>query len=380
MVRFVHTADLQLGKPFAYLDVERAALLGEARLQALRKLLEKAGESSADFVVVAGDFYDANTIDHAWVVKANDLVRHAGVPVYVIPGNHDHGGGESIFATNRMRSTQPDNLHVLLTDEPVLCVGERAVILPAPLLRRHERRDVTEHMTSELGRDLVPSAVRIGLAHGGVTEFGLGEDAMNLIDSGVVERAELDYLALGDWHGLKQVTDRVWYSGTPEPDRFKDNEPGHALIVEIEHQGAQPEVTPFPTARYRWLRRNQSFRGSDDIADFEAFLDGLDPMSDCLVRLEYDGALTLSENQRLEAALEQARHGLVDLRERGAGVVAMPSDEELQSLQLDGYVGKAVGDLRLQSKSVGTEHESEGGRLAAAALNLLYRIRETAQQ
>ena len=27
---------------------------------------------------------------------------------------------------------------------------------------------------------------------------------------------QLDYVALGDWHGLKQVNARSWYSGTPE--------------------------------------------------------------------------------------------------------------------------------------------------------------------
>jgi DNA repair exonuclease SbcCD nuclease subunit len=32
--------------------------------------------------------------------------------------------------------------------------------------------------------------------------------------------SEIDYIALGDWHGIKQVNQKVWYSGTPEIDRF----------------------------------------------------------------------------------------------------------------------------------------------------------------
>ncbi len=40
-------------------------------------------------------------------------------------------------------------------------------------------------------------------------------------------------MALGDWHGRKQIGPRTWYSGTPEPDAFQDNDPGHALIVAL---------------------------------------------------------------------------------------------------------------------------------------------------
>lgn len=46
-------------------------------------------------------------------------------------------------------------------------------------------------------------------------------------------RAGLDYLALGDWHGAVEVDQRTHYCGTPEPDRFKHQRPGTALLVSI---------------------------------------------------------------------------------------------------------------------------------------------------
>ena len=91
-------------------------------------------------------------------------------------------------------------------------------------------------------------ALRIGLAHGSVQGFGSAGDANVPIDPARVKSAGLSYLALGDWHGTTRISDRAWYSGTPEPDGFRDNDPGNALIVRLD--GAGP-----PQGRARARRR-----------------------------------------------------------------------------------------------------------------------------
>ncbi len=73
--------------------------------------------------------------------------------------------------------------------------------------------------------------LRIGLAHGSVQGFGSAGEANVPIDPARVKSAGLSYLALGDWHGTTRISDRAWYSGTPEPDGFRDNDPGNALVV-----------------------------------------------------------------------------------------------------------------------------------------------------
>ena len=80
----------------------------------------------------------------------------------------------------------------------------------------------------------------------------LGPRSLQLGDRAV--RAGLDYLALGDWHGVRQAGPKAWYAGTPEPDRFRDNAPGHALAVRIAAAGAEPEVERHRLAQYRWQR------------------------------------------------------------------------------------------------------------------------------
>ena len=61
-------------------------------------------------------------------------------------------------------------------------------------------------------------------------------DAFGLLDKGY------DYVALGDWHGVLQLGDRIWYSGAPEATRFKERDPGFGLVVDIAAPGAKPVV------------------------------------------------------------------------------------------------------------------------------------------
>ena len=75
-------------------------------------------------------------------------------------------------------------------------------------------------------RNSPQTLTRIGLAHGSVE--GFTGDSARPVDHIAAEK-HLSYFALGDWHGAKQVGERSWYSGTPEPDRFKGNDPGHVL-------------------------------------------------------------------------------------------------------------------------------------------------------
>ena len=60
MVRFIHTADWQLGLKLRYLQPERAAQLRLLRFQTVRAIAEVARSERAQFVLVAGDVLDDN--------------------------------------------------------------------------------------------------------------------------------------------------------------------------------------------------------------------------------------------------------------------------------------------------------------------------------
>ena len=271
---FLHTADWQLGRPFASVGNDSKRFrLQEQRIQTIRELATRIEEFGAAFVIVAGDLFDSPHVTKATVSAACSAIGSLKVPVIEIPGNHDHGGPGSIweqeFFLREQRQLAP-NFQVLLKPEPL--VLDSAVIFPAPLLRRHEPGDPTAWIRSAvLDPSLPPDLPRIVLAHGTIQGFGSQQDdedgapaTVNWIDLSSLPADAIDYIALGDWHGTKQVSLKAWYSGTPEIDRFpkgEGNDPGNILKVTIS-RGHAPVVEKITTGHFAW--KELAFRFSDD--------------------------------------------------------------------------------------------------------------------
>ena len=97
--RFVHAADLHLDTPFVGLELLDATLaqrLRDASLDALDRIVTKAIEVDAAFVVFAGDLYDGVERGiRAQLHFRAALVRLAdqGIQSFVAHGNHDPEGG-----------------------------------------------------------------------------------------------------------------------------------------------------------------------------------------------------------------------------------------------------------------------------------------------
>lgn len=373
MPRFLHTADLQLGMPFHWIAGDPGSRVREARLACIDSIGAVARDQGAEFVVVAGDLFDSNTVEHRVIVQARDRLEAVRLPIYVIPGNHDHGGADSIYRSARFRRLCPENVHVLLDTTPRLHGDGATLLLPAPLLRRHGV-DPTGHLNPTLGRDIAPDAVRVGVAHGSTQGFGdTRGQAPNRIAPDTARRADLDYLALGDWHGLHQVDPRTWYSGAPEPTAFKDNDPGNVLLVDISEHGAPPEVERVRVARTRWIRHEARLNSPEQVAELQRWFEGLDDPGHTLVRLELSGVLSLAELKHLDRLLSDAESRLLHLRRRGEGVLPAPTSDELSSIAVDGWVRSAVEQLRDRSaQGAGDTHAAD----AARALHLLYRLHD----
>lgn len=343
-LRFLHTADWQLGKPFAGIaDPQKKHAVQAERFAVLGRIASLARQQDAAFIVVAGDAFDSPTPTKALVSQFCSAVGRMERPVFLIPGNHDHGGQGGVWSQDYFRreaETLAPNLRVLLTPEPVILA--EAVLFPCPLLHRHEQDDQTLWLRNvpelpEAARGLP----RIVLAHGTVIQFGdrqaddEGGTTLNHLDLARLPETGYDYLALGDWHGHLQVGPRAWYSGTPEPDRFargETNQPGYALLVEAT-RGALPAVTPLPTGRLRWQELRFSFREGLGLAGLQARLQELlgDRTQEDLLRLHLDGALSLAEHAELAALRERLEARLLRLQEESTVVVA-PSEAETTSL------------------------------------------------
>lgn len=344
-VRFIHTADWQIGKPFARVDdADKRALLRRERVEVLKRIGKFAADRGAEFILVAGDLFDSTTPDKSTVSAACSAIGALGLPVLAIPGNHDHAGPGSIweqeFFLREQQSLAP-NLRMLLDPEPVDIGG--AVLLPCPLTQRQHGEDPTAWLrdTDALsGLDTVKP--RIVLAHGSVQGFtsdAADEDGMSVPSLLDIERLvmdQIDYVALGDWHGTKQIADKAWYSGTPELDRFVKgggHDPGNVLLVDLPGRGKSPLVEAHPMAGFNWLTEAFSLAGSESLTALQARLNDLlggRAQSD-LLELTISGHVGLQDGQTLQDMLESLRSRLLRLK-LDSSVQFIPSDEEVRAL------------------------------------------------
>ncbi len=380
---FLHTADWQLGKPFASVrDEPKRNRLQQERLHAVQRMKEIAQDSGASFILVAGDLFDSSQATKATVSAACAAIGSIGLPVLVIPGNHDHGGPGTIWQQEffiRERQQLAPNLHVLLTPEPLIL--ETAIIFPAPLLRRHDAGDPTHWIRSAVTVDhLPPNLPRIVLAHGTIQGFGSAQEdeddtasVANWIDLSRLPAEGIDYIALGDWHGTKQVGQKAWYSGTPEIDRFPKgdgNDPGNLLKVTVARDQA-PQVEKIPSSRFLW--KDLAFRFSDD-ASLDLFAATLDSTlgqrgDEHLLFLTLEGSLGIEASARLEKILESLESRLLRLKLEQRVTIA-PSDEEITALirrSEDPLIASVAAQL--VARLDGAPEESTIARLALRELH-----------
>lgn len=341
---FLHTADWQLGKPFASVrDDSKRHRLQQERLNAVRRMAVTIQESGASFVLVAGDLFDSSQATKATVSAACAAIGSLGVPVFVIPGNHDHGGPGSIWEQEFFQREQQQlapNLRVLLRPEPL--VLDQVILFPAPLLRRQDPGDPTAWIRAAAEDPALPDLPRIVLAHETIQGFGSTQEdddgvpgVMNWIDLPRLPAESLDYIALGDWHGTKDLGAKAWYSGTPEIDRFpkgEGNDPGHVLKVTVS-RGQPPRVEKIRSGAFHW--QEMAFRFSDD-ASLELFATQLDDAigtrgAENLLLLSLEGSLGIAASTRLEQLLESWDSRLLRLKLEHRVTIA-PSADEISNL------------------------------------------------
>ena len=368
-VTLIHTADWQLGKQFGNVPGDAGAALRDQRVETVKQIARLAQERHADAIVVCGDVFETNAVADRTIRQAlNALKSFTGDWVF-IPGNHDAALADSVW--NRAdRIGKPDNVHFLLHNEkPLLLKNDTVTILPAVLQRRHEADDLTEWFDRA---EAPAGAIRVGIAHGSVQKLlPEASEAPNPIAADRAETAKLDYLALGDWHGTFKVNDHTWYAGTPEPDRFKSNDPGNVLAVEVKRPGAMPSIEKIAVGHYVWRETGFNVHSAEDIAALERDMEESysDPAK-LLVRLKLEGVVTLALRGQLDETLAAWEARLRYLETDDRELIAEPSEDDLDRIDRSGFVRTAVKQLRLRTQAA--DPDSPEGAIANAALLRLY--------
>ena len=286
MVRFLHTADWQIGMKLTGFGAMGERIRGE-RLSAAERALQIAQENRTDFILITGDLFEDNSVDRALIQKVVDILKRAHCPVFIIPGNHDPLVPGSVWEDRSWQAAE--NVVVFRENAPYPLAG--AVLYPCPLGEKQSAKDPTAWIRA--GNE---ERIAIGLAHGSVEGAPIGEWDHPIPRNAAV-RSGLDYLALGHWHsfavfGAGQGAGRMAYSGTHETTSFGERDSGNVLLVEIDGPGATPSVTPIRTGGLSWVSIDERIEGAEDLRNVRSRIDEMQNGGSTLVQLRLSGFIT----------------------------------------------------------------------------------------
>lgn len=161
-MRFIHAADIHLDSPLnglsAYPDAP-AEQLRSATRDAFSELVTKAIDEDVDFMVIAGDLYDGTWRDYntgIFFCKEMGRLKRAGIPVYVLFGNHD------AEAEMTKKLELPDNVHTFNASKPqTFKIDELAVSLHG---QSFKQKDITTNLVTGYP-PATPGHFNIGVLH-----------------------------------------------------------------------------------------------------------------------------------------------------------------------------------------------------------------------
>ncbi|MGP6173474.1 metallophosphoesterase family protein [Corynebacterium sp. A21] len=373
-LKFLHTSDLQIGMTRSFLDADAQARFNDARIRAINRIGEVALVHDCEFIVVAGDVFEANSLSAQTTSRAVEALKQLPVPVYLLPGNHDPLVADSIF----YRTSGIEGVHLLGDATPVE-VSPGVQVLGAPLKSRYATTDLVRQALEPLDPF---EGVRIAVGHG--QAFSRATEAKpDLIDLAFVEQklseGVIDYLALGDTHSAQPVgsSGKVWFSGAPETTDFHDLTPGveggelnSGKVLVVSVAAGEVAVSEVEVGQWTFHALDADLTSTSDVQEFLGRLEAYPEKSTTVIKYALRGTLGLVDHRLLAAGVDRLRPAFAALYERTRlmDLHLEPGEDELADLGISGYAAAALTEL------VERREEPE----ARDALNLLFRLSQGA--
>ncbi len=351
-MKFIHSADLQIGARFTQFG-EKADILRAARLSTLRRILEIARDYNVDAVLLSGDMFENNQIEPRLVNEAfAALAACPGIPVVILPGNHDPLDGPSCIWMRKPFANPPAHVTVCISRDPVPIAD--AIILPVPITQKISAKDPSLPLVG-MTATLAPDKIKIGMTHGALAIEGKHQPNDQPIALNAATRAGLDYLAVGHWH-KPQVYDggRLAMSGTPEPDDF-DQDSGSVSLVEIAVPGAQPATTRIDSATFYWRSVTVDLLHREPTPEIvNEAISGNDASPDSTVlRIGLAGPLSPEHRDTLSSAIARATEGYAVVLMDDQTTTVLPEPLWKACLQEHPLLAQVVADVS-RSRLFGT--------------------------
>ncbi|PEF64177.1 metallophosphoesterase family protein [Bacillus cereus] len=356
-VKFIHAADLHLDSPFKGMEMNVAQSVWErmkqSTFESFERIVDKAIQERVDFVLLAGDLYDAETRSLRAQVFVREQMKRLSqydIPVFIIHGNHDHLGGS--WAAIEF----PENVHVFT--EPY--VEEKSFYKNGELLASiygfsYLQQAVTDNMTAQYTK-MSDAPFHIGMLHGSV-EGDAEHNRYAPFQIRELKEKQFDYWALGHIHKREILSEEPYiiYPGNIQGRHRKETGEKGAYLIELTKKGSQCSF--FHTADVVWDEIEVSIDGLETVDELMTSVSSA--INECrreeegtLLTVIFTGQSPLSPYLRDEKRVEEIFHILASGEERKDFVYAMKwknetvSFAEIERLKAENhFVGSVLKEL-----------------------------------
>lgn len=230
--RFLHAADIHLDSPLhglsRYEGLPEADIRGATRA-AFDNLIQRAIDEAVDFVVIAGDLFDGEWKDMGtglYFAKAVGLLDRAGIPVFLLAGNHD---AASVITRSvpwppnvRLFGPRKPETHIL----PELGVAIHGQSFPTPAVMDNLVLAYPEAAKHHFNIGMLHTALAGRQGHAAYAPCSVDD----------LKSKHYDYWALGHVHEFEVVCEDpyVVFPGNTQGRTIRETGPKGAVIVAVD--------------------------------------------------------------------------------------------------------------------------------------------------
>lgn len=249
--RFLHAADIHLDSPLTGLaryEGLPAEGVRNATRAAFDNLIHFACKEAVDFVVIAGDLFDGDWRDMStglYFARAMGRLKQAGIPVYLLHGNHDAGS----VVTKSL--PLPDNVHRFGTRGPQTFRIEALGVALHGWSFAH--RAAPDNLVPSYP-DADPASFNIGVLHTSLSGHADHERYAPCEIADLKTRG-YDYWALGHVHAFERACDDpvVIFPGNVQGRNIRETGAKGAVLVEVQDRSIA-RVDQIDLDVLRWAR------------------------------------------------------------------------------------------------------------------------------
>ena len=343
---FLHSADLQIGMTAPGVG-PLAKRIQDARIESLRIILSHAANDRVNFCVIAGDLFETNQVSKRYVQEVVRLLEGARpLPIFILPGNHDHIGPNSVFLQDDF-ARLGSHAHVLSERKPFVLSEFDVTLYPSPCFETRSNESPANWIKKQQG-----TRYHIAILHGSIPSvFGhtSEEDEYYPMTVDELKNLGMDYIALGHWHSLYPDPVTVgdspfFYSGTPEPTGFGERKSGYLVRVELGEGGRK--VNAFPTAQFEFVDLSKEIKAAPDVAALKSELAQLPQPERALVRLALHGIISVATMELVEELITDAQGRLAYIRVDDKDLLLEPDESDLSRFARGGIASTTFVLLR----------------------------------